>query len=176
MGNEFFEQGDLPEKVFRGFVRRVRVDEKPVQVCIISPNWWKCHVHYRGRTIGCLKDKEKCPGCRLFWPRKVLGYLYVRNERTQKYEHLELPFEAGLDLTAMIGNSLMRGTRFIATREGGKTGPIKFNLLARLDDVAPGFELPGDVSPGTILEYLWGVNYGKLRLADDSGLSDREAV
>ncbi len=176
MSSKFFEQGDLPEKVYKGFVRRV-VPGLPAQVMILSPNFWKCYVHYKGRSVGCLKTKEKCPGCKMNWPRKMLTYLYCRNERNLKLEHLELPFEAAHDLADLVGVSgLLRGTRLHATRVGGAKGKITFNLLDRIDAVAPGFELPQDSDPGGILEYLWGVNYGKLKLFDNDGLPERDAI
>lgn len=174
--NEFFEQGELPKKEFRGFVRRVEPG-RGVQVTIASWAWWKCFVHYRGKSIGCAKSKEKCPGCRLNWPRKLLSYLYIRNEWNGSYEHLELPFEAACLLEETIGGmDQLRGTRFRAKRIGGKTGKIEFELLDRLETVAPKFELADDRDPHEILEYLWGVNLGKLRLHGDDEIASRDAI
>jgi len=176
MGKEFFEQGELPEKQFRGYVRRVEPG-LPVQVCIASYQFWKCWVHYHGKSIGCMQSREKCPGCRLGWIRKFLGYLYVRNERNHRYEHLELPFEACHNLVDLIGpEGQLRGTRLHASRHGGKKGRISFDLLTRLSDVAPEFNLADDRDPSDILEYLWGVNYSKLRLAGNDGLPSRDAI
>ena len=173
---EFFDQGELPTRVFRGFVRRVTPD-MPVQCTVVSPCFWKTWVHYHGKSIGCLRAKDKCPGCKLGWPRKFLGYLYIRNEHNSKYEHLELPFEACHDLVQAIGGQeLLRGTRFVAKRKGGKKGRITFDMKEHLDDVAPAFELPADVDPSGILEYLWGVNFSKLKLSADEELPSREAI
>lgn len=175
MSKQFFDQGPLPERVFRGWVRRVRPSE-PVQCAIASVNWWHTLVHYFGRSTGCLRSKEKCAGCRMNWPRKMLVYLFIRNEFKQRYEHLELPFDAAKDLQALIGNDeLLRGTRFKATRLGKRNGPVRFELLARLDEVAPGFELKPDCDPGDMLEYLWGVNLGRLKLSDSGPLPEANA-
>jgi len=164
MKHEFFDRGNPPEKVYRGFVRRVKPGED-VHCTVVSPVFWNCHVHWMGRTVPCPRDRGHCIHCKTAIPRKYLGYLYVRNESNGKYEHLELPLDASHDLLDAIGKEMdLRGVRFHAKRRGGKKTGIVFDLKARLEQVAPGFELPSDKAPDEILGYLWQINAAKLHL------------
>lgn len=176
MIHEHFERGDPPDRVYRGFVRRVKPGED-VHCTVISPNFWKTFVHWYGRTLPCHRDRTKCPSCKLASPRKYLGYLYIRNESNGKHEHLELPLDASWDLLDAIGKGTeLRGTRFHAKRKGGKKTMIVFDLKARVEAVAPGFVLPEDKAPHEILEYLWQVNQAKIHLAGDNDLPQRDSA
>lgn len=173
MKAEIFTRGEPPERVYKGFIRRAKPDYA-VQCSIISPVFWGCYVHWHGRSVPCARDTKQCPCCKLGYPRKWLGYLYIRNERNGKYEHFELPLDAGHDLLDLIGGTIgLRGTRLLATRVGAKTGRIQFDLKERMEIVAPSYELPEDKAPDEILEYLWNINRVKLHLSLDTELPER---
>lgn len=174
--SDHFERGNPPDRVYRGFVRRVKPG-LDVFGCIVSQCFWNTWVHWHGRTTPCYRDRAACPGCKIGHYRKYLGYLFFRNESNQKYEHIELPLDAAHDLSDMIGHDgELRGTRFHAKRVGGKKGRILWDLKSRLELIAPDFVLPPDEGPHKILEYLWQINAQKLRLAEQDDLPERDAI
>jgi len=176
MSEGFLEQGEPPAREYRGFVRRVKPGND-LPCTIVSATFWRAWVHWQGRSIPCFKAKKSCPGCKLRWPRKFLGYLFIYNEHNRKYEHLELPLDACHDLADAVGpDGQLRGTRVKIKRIGGTKGRLFFDLQSRIEAVAPGFALAEDQDPSSILEYLWGVNVGKLKLADDTDLPARDAM
>lgn len=167
-------QNEPPPLHHELFVRRVKA-LKAYQCCFVSPCFHGVFVHWGpGRSLPHYEDKAACPGCKLGYPVKWIGYLHFINETLHKQEFLEVPNGAAIDLLNSIGGEgQLRGTRAIAKRGKGDKTQLQFELITRLELVAPAFILPQVRCPDKALRNMWGINEVKLKLA---GSTDIPAV